>query len=228
MINFNELFSPDFGDTLLRFALCYLVNWIIVNFLYFKKAKRRDFFFTFMIISVAIFFLVYLMMGMDRGKATMGVGLGLFGIFSIMRYRTDAMPVREMTYLFVVVCLSVVHAMADTLGVNAAGVMIGTPLVELMVIDVIVIVSIVIFERSLKVQASKLVQYDRIDLIKPERREELKADLEARLGLKVVSVRVGAVDFLRDMTVLRVYYEGNDSGDVKNMLKIKNSDYAAV
>ena len=228
MINFNEMFSPDFGDTLLRFALCYLVNWIIVNFLYFKKAKRRDFFFTFMIISVAIFFLVYLMMGMDRGKATMGVGLGLFGIFSIMRYRTDAMPVREMTYLFVVVCLSVVHAMADTLGVNAAGVMIGTPLVELLVIDVIVILSIVIFERSLKVQASKLVQYDRIDLIKPERREELKADLEARLGLKVVSVRVGAVDFLRDMTVLRVYYEGNDSGDVKNMLKIKNSDYASV
>ena len=228
MINLKEMFSPDFGDTLLRFALCYLVNWIIVNFLYFKKAKRRDFFFTFMIISVAIFFLVYLMMGMDRGKATMGVGLGLFGIFSIMRYRTDAMPVREMTYLFVVVCLSVVHAMADTLGVNAAGVMVGTPLLELLVIDVIVILSIVIFERSLKVQASKLVQYDRIDLIKPERREELKADLEARLGLKVVSVRVGAVDFLRDMTVLRVYYEGNDSGDVKNMLKIRNSDYASV
>ena len=228
MNELKAMFSPDFGDTLLRFALCYLVNWIIVNFLYFRKARRRDFFFTFMIISVAIFFLVYLMMGMDRGKATMGVGLGLFGIFSIMRYRTDAMPVREMTYLFVVVCLSVVHAMADTLGVNAAGVMIGTPLVELLVIDVIVILSIVIFERSLKVQASKLVQYDRIDLIKPERREELKADLEARLGLKVVSVRVGAVDFLRDMTVLRVYYEGNDSGDVKNMLKIKNSDYASV
>ena len=222
MINLKEMFSPDFGDTLLRFALCYLVNWIIVNFLYFKKAKRRDFFFTFMIISVAILFLVYLMMGMDRGKATMGVGLGLFGIFSIMRYRTDAMPVREMTYLFVVVCLSVVHAMADTLGVNAAGVMVGTPVVELLVIDVIVIVSIVIFERSLKVQASKLVQYDRIDLIKPERREELKADLEARLGLKVVSVRVGAVDFLRDMTVLRVYYEGNDSGDEKDMLTIKS------
>ena len=228
MNQLKELFSPDFGDTLLRFALCYLVNWIIVNFLYFKKAKRRDFFFTFMIISVAIFFLVYLMMGMDRGKATMGVGLGLFGIFSIMRYRTDAMPVREMTYLVVVVCLSVVHAMADSLGVDAAGVMIGTPLAELLVIDVIVILAIVTFERSLKVQASKLVQYDRIDLIKPERREELKADLEARLGLKVVSVRVGAVDFLRDMTVLRVYYEGNDSGDVKNMLKIKNSEYASV
>jgi hypothetical protein len=228
MIELKNLFSPDFGDTLLRFALCFVVNWVIVHFLYFKKAKRRDFFFTFMIISVAIYFLVYLMMGMDRGKATMGVGLGLFGIFSIMRYRTDAMPVREMTYLFVVVCLSVVHAMADALGVNAVGAMVGTPFAELVVIDLIVILAIIIFERSLKVQASKLVQYDRIDLIKPERRAELIADLEARLGIKVVSVRVGAVDFLRDMTVLRVYYEGNDSGDVKNMLKIKNSEYAAV
>lgn len=213
---------------MLRFVLCFLVNWFIVHFLYFRKSKRRDFFFTFMIISVAIFFLVYLMMGMDRGKATMGVGLGLFGIFSIMRYRTDSMPVREMTYLFVVVCLSVVHAMADALGVNAAGALVGTPFAELLVIDVIVIIAIVIFEHSLKVQASRLVQYDRIDLIKPERREELIADLEARLGIKVLHVRVGAVDFLRDMTVLRVYYEGNDSGDVKNMLKIKNSDYAAV
>jgi len=228
MINLQEWFSAGFGDTLLRFVLCILVNWVIVNFLYFKKAKRRDFYFTFMIISVAIYFLVYLMMGMDRGKATMGVGLGLFGIFSIMRYRTDSMPVREMTYLFVVVCLSVVHAMADSMGVDADGAVIGTPLAELVVIDLIVITAIVIFERSLKVNASRLVQYDRIELIKPECKEELKADLEKRLGMKVISVRVGAIDLLRDMAVLRVYYEGNDSGDVKNMLKIKNYEYASV
>ena len=224
----QQLFSAGFGDTLLRFVLCYVVNWIIVYFLYFKKSHRRDFYFTFMVISVAIFFLVYLMMGMDRGKATLGVGLGLFGIFSIMRYRTDAMPVREMTYLFVVVCLSVVHAMADSIGVDENGAVIGTPLAELIAIDLIVIAVIIAFERTLKVQASRLVQYDRIELIRADRKEELKADLEQRLGFKVISVRVGAVDFLRDMAVLRVYYEGNDSGDVKNMLKIKNSDYASV
>ena len=224
----QQLFSAGFGDTLLRFVLCYVVNWIIVYFLYFKKSHRRDFYFTFMVISVAIFFLVYLMMGMDRGKATLGVGLGLFGIFSIMRYRTDAMPVREMTYLFVVVCLSVVHVMADSIGVDENGAVIGTPLAELIVIDLIVSAVIIAFERTLKVQASRLVQYDRIELIRADRKEELKADLEQRLGIKVISVRVGAVDFLRDMAVLRVYYEGNDSGDVKNMLKIKNSDYASV
>ena len=225
---FQEFFSADFGDTILRFLLCVLVNWFIVHFLYFRKAKRRDFYFTFMVISVVLFFLVYLMMGMDRGKATMGVGLGLFGIFSIMRYRTDTMPVREMTYLFVVICLSVVHAMADSIGVDSKGKIIGTPLVELLMIDLIVIAVIIIFEHSLKIQASRLVQYDRIELIKPECREELIADLEQRLGQKVLAVRVGAIDFLRDMAVLRVYYEGNDSGDVKNMLKIKNSDYANI
>ena len=140
----QELFSSGFMDTLVRFAVCLFVNWLIVNFLYFRKSHRRDFYFTFMIISVAIFFLVYLMMGMDRGKATMGVGLGLFGIFSIMRYRTDTMPVREMTYLFVVVCLAVVHAMADSLGIDDEGKVLGTPLLELVMIDIITIICIIV------------------------------------------------------------------------------------
>ena len=227
-MNLQELFSADFGETLLRFILCLLVNWGIVNFLYFKKSHRRDFYFTFMIISVAIYFLVYLMMGMDRGKATMGVGLGLFGIFSIMRYRTDTMPVREMTYLFVVVCLSVVHAMSSALGVDDNGALTGTPLFELIVIDAITVVAILVFECMLKVSATKLVQYDRIELIKPEKSEELKADLEERLGVKVLKVEVGAVDFLRDMAVLRVSYEGKNASDINNKLKLKDTDYAHV
>ena len=227
-MNLQELFSADFGETLLRFILCLVVNWGIVNFLYFKKSHRRDFYFTFMIISVAIYFLVYLMMGMDRGKATMGVGLGLFGIFSIMRYRTDTMPVREMTYLFVVVCLSVVHAMSSALGVDDKGSLTGTPLFELIVIDAITVVAILVFECMLKVSATKLVQYDRIELIKPEKSEELKADLEERLGVKVLKVEVGAVDFLRDMAELRVSYEGKNASDINNKLKLKDTDYAHV
>jgi len=224
----QELFSNGFADILLRFAICILVNWGIVHFLYFKKSQRRDFYFTFVIISVAIFFLVYLMMGMDRGKATMGVGLGLFGIFSIMRYRTDSMPVREMTYLFVVVCLSVVHAMADMVGVDANGKIVGTPIAELVVIDIIVILAIIIFEKMLKMETTKLVQYDRIELIKPEKRDELIADLEQRLGIKVLDVKVGAVDFLRDMAMLRVSYEGESADEVDQKIKIKNSEYANV
>ena len=224
----EHLFSITFGDTMIRFILCLFVNWFVVHFLYFKKARRHDFYFTFVIISVAIFFLVYLMMGMDRGKATMGVGLGLFGIFSIMRYRTDTMPVREMTYLFVVVCLSVVHAMADNLGVDDLGKMIGTPLAELITIDVVIIAVIFVFERLLKVEASKLIQYDRIELSKPEKCQELILDIKERTGLKVTKIDVGAIDFLRDMAMLRVQYETDDIADkeIDNKIKIKNSEYA--
>ena len=208
--------------------ICLFVNWFIVHFLYFKKAKRNDFCFTFVIISVAIFFLVYLMMGMDRGKATMGVGLGLFGIFSIMRYRTDSMPVREMTYLFVVVCLAVVHAMADNLGVDNLDKTVGTPLAELISIDVVIIAVIYVFELRLKVEASKLIQYDRIELIEPEKRQELIADIKQRTGLKVTKIDVGAIDFLHDMVMLRVKYQPDGTADreLDNKFKIKNSEYA--
>lgn len=220
----QSLFSTDFGETLIRLALCLVVNWGIVNYLYYKKSRRRDFYFTFMIISVTIYFLVYLMMGMERGKATMGVGLGLFGIFSIMRYRTDSMPVREMTYMFVVICLSVVHAMSSALCFDVNGITPDTPIPELLVIDLITIAMIALFEKTLKVSATKLVQYDRIELIKPDHRQELKADLEQRLGVKVLKVEVGGIDFLRDMAVLRVSYVGENS-DLNNKLRLKASDY---
>ncbi len=217
------LFTSDFGNALVRFLLCLVVNWVIIEFMYFRKSKRRDFYFTFMLISVAIYFLVYFMMGMDRGKATMGVGLGLFGIFSIMRYRTDTMPVREMTYLFIIVCLSVVHAMVDVVTLSEDAVY--DELCKLLTIDVIVMLTILLFEKKLKVTASKLVQYDRIELIKPERREELLADLEERLGVKVLKVEVGGVDFLRDAAVLRVTIDSDKQYDVNNMYEVRKSQW---
>lgn len=208
----DTLFSVEFLNTLVRFLICVVVNWFIIDRLYYRKSHRRDFYFTFMLMSVAIFFLVYFMMGIDRGKATMGVGLGLFGIFSIMRYRTDAMPVREMTYLFIIICLSVVHAMAEEYA-------------ELALVDVITVLAIWLCELNLKVQQTKLIQYDRLELIKPERREELIADLEARTGLKIVKVYVGGVDFLKDTAVLRVTYEGDGGGDVDSLYQVRKSQW---
>ena len=221
----SSIFTGDFGNTLLRFLICLVVNWIIVDRFYYRKAHRRDFYFTFMLISVAIFFLVYFMMGMDRGKATMGVGLGLFGIFSIMRYRTDTMPVREMTYLFIIVCLSVVHAMINIeqeLPNHFAD------LARLVIIDIIVIVSILFCELKLRTKPTKLVQYDRIELIKPEKYEELKADLEQRLGIKVIKVDVGGVDFLKDTAVLKVTYDALGTNDVDGIFKVRKSQWREV
>lgn len=209
------IISTEFLHTLIRFVVCFVFNGIIINQLYYKKSHRRDFYFTFMVMSVAIFFLVYFMMGMERGKATMGVGLGLFGIFSIMRYRTDAMPVREMTYLFVIICLSVVHAMADNY-------------VELAIVDVITFGTILLCEINLKVKQTKLIQYDRIELIKPEKRDELKADLEARTGLKIIKVDVGGVDFLKDSAVLRVTYEGDKASDVNSQYQVRKSQWREI
>ena len=214
-MNMEELFSLTFGDTLIRFLICIVVNWSIIHFLYYRKSHRNDFYFTFMLMTVAIFFLVYFMMGMDRGKATMGVGLGLFGIFSIMRYRTDAMPVREMTYLFLIVCLSVVHAMAEDFG-------------ELLVVDMLTVTAIVVCEMRFKVHATKLIQYDRVELTKPEKREELIADLESRTGLKIMKIDVGGIDFLKDTVVLRVTYDADHTSDVDGLFRVRKSQWREV
>ena len=150
----------------------------------------------------------------------MGIGIGLFGIFSIMRYRTDAMPVREMTYLFVIISLSVVNAIASSATTS-----------EILLTDFIVTVAIWVCEKRLRIEHSKLVQYDRIELIKPERREDLIADLESRLGLDIINVEVGAVDMLRDMAIVKVYYKGNSQKEtisIDSKLKLSKEDLKTV
>jgi hypothetical protein len=203
--------SSDFLMMFVRLLINVLATWFIIDRLYYQKSKRRDFYFTFMLISVAIFFIVFFMIFVledMKGKTSMGVGIGLFGIFSIMRYRTDTMPVREMTYLFVIIALSLVNAVSVNL-----------PYFEVIVTNLIIILAVWLCEMHLKTLPSKLIQYDRIELITPDRREELIADLEKRLGVKIVKVDVGSIDFLRDMAMIRVIYEGKSSA-IGNELKL--------
>jgi len=184
----------------IRLLINCLFTWLIIDRLYYRKSRRRDFYFTFMLISVAIFFIVFFMIFVledMKGKTSMGVGIGLFGIFSIMRYRTDAMPVREMTYLFVIIALSLVNAVS-----------VNVPLFEVILTNLIISAAVWLCELHIKTRPTRLVQYDRIELITPERRPELIADLEKRLGVKVTKVDVGSVDFLRDMAMIRVTFEG--------------------
>ena len=203
--------SSDFLMMFVRLLINVLATWLIIDRLYYQKSKRRDFYFTFMLISVAIFFIVFFMIFVledMKGKTSMGVGIGLFGIFSIMRYRTDTMPVREMTYLFVIIALSLVNAVSVNL-----------PYFEVIVTNLVIILAVWLCELHLKTNPSRLIQYDRIELITPDRREELIADLEKRLGVKVVKVDIGSIDFLRDMAMIRVSYEGEPS-TVGNNLKL--------
>ena len=199
MENFFYL-SDDFMMMFIRLLINCLFTWLIIDRLYYRKSRRRDFYFTSMLISVAIFFIVFFMIFVledMKGKTSMGVGIGLFGIFSIMRYRTDAMPVREMTYLFVIIALSLVNAVS-----------VNVPLFEVILTNLIISAAVWLCELHIKTRPTRLVQYDRIELITPERRPELIADLEKRLGVKVTKVDIGSIDFLRDMAMIRVTFEG--------------------
>ena len=203
--------SNDFLMMFVRLLINILTTWLIIDRLYYRKSRRRDFYFTFMLISVAIFFIVFFMIFVLedlKGKTSMGVGIGLFGIFSIMRYRTDAMPVREMTYLFVIIALSLVNAVS-----------VNVHLFEVLLTNAILLVAVWLCELHIKTRPSRMIQYDRIDLITPERRPELIADLEKRLGVKVLKVEIGSIDFLRDMAMIRVSYEGDHSA-VSEELKL--------
>ncbi len=195
-----SIISHDFIQMLVRFIICMVVNFILIDRLYFPKSKRRDFYFTYMLTSVAVFFLMFFMMSM-KAKATMGIGIGLFGIFSIMRFRTDAMPVREMTYLFLIISLSVISAISgDKEGFDLERI------IELILTDCIIILITWICEKFLKVKSAKLIQYDRVELTKPERYAELVEDIVNRTGLDVIKIEVGGIDFLKDTVVLKVYY----------------------
>lgn len=208
--------SSGFTTMLLRFIILMLVTWFIVDRLYFRKSNRRDFYFSYMMMSVAIFFLVYFMIFILedlKAKTSIGIGIGLFGIFSIMRYRTDAMPVREMTYMFVIIALAVVNAIANSI-----------TLVELLAINCIVILCIWLCEIKLGHEHYKLVQYDRMELITPERRAELVEDLTQRLGLDIERVEVGAVDMIRDMAMLKVYYTQRGDSVLDHKIKLNRDD----
>jgi len=201
------------GELLLRFFLMMVFIWVIVYFMYYRRSRRRDYFFTFILLSVTVFFLIYLL---GSVKVKIGFALGLFAIFGILRYRTETIPVREMTYMFSVIGLSVINALADNMSV-----------VELLVPNVFVAVAISLFEHFVLRRdiVSKLVLYDRIELITPARREELLEDLCKRTGLNVVNVAIGSINFLKDSAVIKIYYENDGGGTSHINQRLKPAKY---
>lgn len=187
--------GAGFLQLLLRFCFNWLVVSCIIHLFYYPKSKRRDYYFTFTLISISIFLMIFLL---GSVKLKIGFALGLFAIFGIIRYRTESMPVREMTYLFVIIAISVINALAVEISYA-----------ELLCTNLLFIFSIWLCEsnRWLKHISCKLIQYDRIELIKPQREAELLKDLKERTGINVLRVEVGHIDFLRDSAMLKIYYE---------------------
>ena len=180
---------------LMRFAFNLLVTWIIARYCYYVKSQRRDYVLTFMLFGSAMFLLIFLM---ESVSIQIGMTLGLFAIFGVIRYRTETVPIREMTYLFIFITVAVINGLA-----------LNISYVELLVANALLLLLIFLVDgRSLlRHTSAKLVIYEKINLITPEKRVEMIADLEERLGHKVIKVEVGHVDFLRDVAFVKVFYE---------------------
>ena len=187
--------SMSLWTLLFRFALNFLVCWIIIRLFYYKKSQRRDYYFTFMMFAVVIFLIITLM---DNMKMNVAYALGLFAIFGMIRYRTETLRIREMTYLFVVMGVSIINGQALT-----------TSLLELFVTNTLVIVAIWLFEgnKHAKQMSEKVILYDKIDMVKHGKEAEMKADLEERTGLKIEKMEIGHIDYLRDAAFIKIWYK---------------------
>jgi len=191
--------AKDFWKLIVKTVFNLTVITIIVRYIYYPITKNKDYLFTYFLISLTVFLLCILL---DNVKLQLGFALGLFAIFGIIRYRTDPIPIKEMTYLFLVIGISVVNALSNKKITHA----------ELLFANSIIIFVAYGLERLwlLKHESRKNITYEKIELIVPEKREELLEDLRKRTGIDIIRVEVRRIDFLRDTANIRIfYYEGN-------------------
>jgi len=187
--------AKDFWKLVVKTSLNLFVVTLIVRYIYYPITKNKDYLFTYLLISLTVFVLCILL---DNVKLQLGFALGLFAIFGIIRYRTDPIPIKEMTYLFLVIGISVVNALANK----------KISYAELLFANSLIVFITFGMERIwlLKHESRKNITFEKIELILPERKEELLADLKERTGLNITRVEIRNVDFLRDTANLRIFY----------------------
>ncbi len=197
-LQFMEIPVLELEDLLkmfIRFAFNILIVLIIVRFIYYPIARRKDYLFTYILISITIFFLCSLL---ENVRLELGFALGLFAIFGIIRYRTDPIPIKEMTYLFLIIGVSVINALANKKVSHT----------ELVLTNFAIVLAAYALEKVflLKHETTKKIVYERIDLIVPERYDDLVTDLTQRTGLNINRIEIGNIDFLRDTANIRIFY----------------------
>ncbi|WP_036820951.1 DUF4956 domain-containing protein [Polaribacter sp. Hel1_85] len=189
------LFDNDFFKMMFRFVLNFTFLTVIIRFIYYPDSKRKDYVFTYYLISLIVFFLCFTL---KKYEMDIGMALGLFAIFGIIRYRTNPVDIKEMTYLFVVIGVSIINALANKKMSYA----------EILAANIIIVFVLVLIEKywSLKQVVAKSIVYENIDNIKPENYHLLKEDLENRTGLTINDVTVGNIDFLKDIATVTIFY----------------------
>lgn len=204
-MNLIKIFDTEFINVQSFLALLthFLLNTfslvLIVRYLYYPKTKRKDYLFTYFLIGSLIFLMCYLLANV---QLQLGFALGLFAVFGIIRYRTDAIPIKEMTYLFIVIGLSVINALSGS----------AVTIANLLFTNFAIIAITYGLERIwlLKHESSKIIVYEKINLIKPENYELLLEDLKNRTGINITRFEIGRIDFLRDTTRIKIYYFETD------------------
>lgn len=191
--------SADFLELLVRFSLNTLLLFFVVHFMYAKNSKRKDFYFSYLAIGVIVFLLSFLL---NSVKLELGFALGLFAIFGIIRYRTDAIPIKEMTYLFVIIGISVINALANK----------KVSYAELMFTNSAILFGLWLLEKRLmlKQEASIQLIYEKIENIHEENKDILLADLKIRTGINITRFEIQKIDFLKDVANIQLYYNVND------------------
>jgi len=189
----------DFISLLVRFAFNTIIILAIVIGLYAKNSRRKDFYFSYIAVSVAIFLLCFLL---GSVKMELGFALGLFAVFSIIRYRTDSIPIKEMTYLFVVIIVSVINALANK----------KISYVELVSTNLLIVGSLYILEKilHLRQELSYRVLYEKIENVQAGKEDELLADLKTRTGINITRFEIDKIDFLRDVAYINIFFDVNN------------------
>ena len=196
----------DFSIFLLGFIFNLFFAVILVRFVYYPRTQNKRYIFTFLAFNTVIYFVLSFLKSVEVG---VGVGFGLFAIFSILRYRTDPIPVREMTYLFIIAALPVMNSAATT----------GTVWPQLIAAHLAILLLMWVLEKEwgFHYEASKKIIYEKMDLIHSDRREELKADLEERTGIKIKRINIGKVNFLKDTAEVKIFYDEEETGIVRHV-----------
>lgn len=187
------------NEFLIALGLNLVTSLIIVRWIYYPKHRSKKYVFTFLAFNLIIYLVVSMMTTVEM---SIGVGFGLFAIFSVLRYRTNPIPIREMTYLFIIAALPVMNGSAATAD-HWAKLLIGN-------LSVILILFILENGWGFSFESSKTITYEKIDLIRPENYSQLLEDLEIRTGLKIKRLEVGKINFLRDTATIRVYYDNGE------------------
>jgi hypothetical protein len=198
----------DLLGMVIRLSLHLAFIFLLVRVIYYPISKRKDFLFTYFLFSISIFLMCFLL---ESVKLEMGFALGLFAVFGIIRYRTDAIPIKEMTYLFIIIGMSVMNALINK----------KISLAELTFANLSIIALTYGLEKVwlLRHESQKIIVYERIDLIVASKRTEMILDIEARTGIKINRIEIGKLDFLRDTALVKIYfYEDQQPGQMDDSL----------